>query len=126
MTFEFKNKDKNSCLEHSRPEKDNFCNFSLSCKFCFRIFFGPKNSAITYYDSKDDTMIPTTKVFIREKVGQKKNRRRKRRNAAEKVVPKFPEDVEVGEIGDIQERYKSKMIVSSSYQIEHYVKNLIL
>ena len=52
-------------------------------------------------------MIPTTKVFIREKVGQKKNRRRKRRNAAEKVVPKFPEDVEVGEIGDIQERYKS-------------------
>lgn len=71
------------------------------------IFFDPKYSAITYYDSKDDTMIPTTKVFIREKVGKNKNRRRKRRNAAEKVVPQFPDDVEVGEIGDMQERYKS-------------------
>ena len=48
-------------------------------------------------------MIPTTKVFIREKVGQKKNRKRKRRSEEEKVVPQFPDDVEVGEIGDIQE-----------------------
>ena len=48
-------------------------------------------------------MIPTTKVFIREKVGQKKNRRRKRRSSEEKVVPQFPDDIDVGEIGDIQE-----------------------
>ena len=48
-------------------------------------------------------MIPTTKVFIREKVGQKKNRKRKRRSEEEKVVPQFPDDIDVGEIGDIQE-----------------------
>ena len=94
--------------------KKYFCNLSinfatdseLNSKFKITLL-DLKYSAITFYDSKDDTMIPTTKVFIREKVGQKKNRRRKRRNTAEKVVPQFPEDVEVGEIGDIQDRYKS-------------------
>ena len=58
-------------------------------------------SVIKYYDSEGDDLIPTTKMFVRQKPGSAASGR-KRREAEEQQIPPIPEDVEVGEIGQTE------------------------
>ena len=62
-----------------------------------RVFY----SVMKYYESEGDNISPTTKIFVREKVGSEvEENRRKRREVPQNNMPPIPDDVEIGEIGE--------------------------